>query len=660
MKSDNKHILQNTFSLNRYSKRSIAIITDILLCLISTWFAFFVRLEDYNLISNYNFNKAAIISLVAIPIFWVSGVYRTLFRHAGLSILFTITLSTIAYGVVYFSIITIYETKGVPRIIGILQPILFFLLIVASRFTAKFLLTGTFKQLGNIKNKENILIYGAGDIGRQLLISLENNPQYKVIGFLDDNPQLHRQILLGQKIYDPNKIENLKQNKNINLILFAIPSINRSKKNEIIKNLSNHQLVVKTLPYLNDIIDGKVSVSDIKDFLVDDLLFRDQIEPDQDLLNKNIKSKSVLVTGAGGTIGAELCRQIIRLKPKILILLEFNEFALYKIKDELISINKNLKIIPLLSNVQDQQKLEKIFQTFKVDTIYHTAAYKHVDLVEANICEGVKNNVFGTLAVAKASINQKVKNLVLISSDKAVRPTNIMGASKRFAELCMQGLHNMNKDIGTSFSIVRFGNVINSSGSAIPKFRKQIKYGGPVTLTHPDVTRYFMTVTEAAQLVIQAGAMSDNCEVFILDMGESIKIKNLINKMIVLSGLKVKDDKNLDGDIEINVTGLRPGEKLYEELLIGDNPEKTSHLKIQKIKEPHIPYDQLKIVLNDLAIFLNNNETNEVKKLLDKLVKLYTSNSKIVDHIYKEQIRNDNKKKSIHDNNQINNVVKIK
>jgi len=660
MKSDNKHILQNTFSLNRYSKRSIAIITDILLCLISTWFAFFVRLEDYNLISNYNFNKAAIISLVAIPIFWVSGVYRTLFRHAGLSILFTITLSTIAYGVVYFSIITIYETKGVPRIIGILQPILFFLLIVASRFTAKFLLTGTFKQLGNIKNKENILIYGAGDIGRQLLISLENNPQYKVIGFLDDNPQLHRQILLGQKIYDPNKIENLKQNKNINLILFAIPSINRSKKNEIIKNLSNHQLVVKTLPYLNDIIDGKVSVSDIKDFLADDLLFRDQIEPDQDLLNKNIKSKSVLVTGAGGTIGAELCRQIIRLKPKILILLEFNEFALYKIKDELISINKNLKIIPLLSNVQDQQKLEKIFQTFKVDTIYHTAAYKHVDLVEANICEGVKNNVFGTLAVAKASINQKVKNLVLISSDKAVRPTNIMGASKRFAELCMQGLHNMNKDIGTSFSIVRFGNVINSSGSAIPKFRKQIKYGGPVTLTHPDVTRYFMTVTEAAQLVIQAGAMSDNCEVFILDMGESIKIKNLINKMIVLSGLKVKDDKNLDGDIEINVTGLRPGEKLYEELLIGDNPEKTSHLKIQKIKEPHIPYDQLKIVLNDLAIFLNNNETNEVKKLLDKLVKLYTSNSKIVDHIYKEQIRNDNKKKSIHDNNQINNVVKIK
>ena len=586
--------------------------------------------------------------------------YRTLFRHAGLSILFTITLSTIAYGVVYFSIITIYETKGVPRIIGILQPILFFLLIVASRFTAKFLLTGTFKQLGNIKNKENILIYGAGDIGRQLLISLENNPQYKVIGFLDDNPQLHRQILLGQKIYDPNKIENLKQNKNINLILFAIPSINRSKKNEIIKNLSNHQLVVKTLPYLNDIIDGKVSVSDIKDFLADDLLFRDQIEPDQDLLNKNIKSKSVLVTGAGGTIGAELCRQIIRLKPKILILLEFNEFALYKIKDELISINKNLKIIPLLSNVQDQQKLEKIFQTFKVDTIYHTAAYKHVDLVEANICEGVKNNVFGTLAVAKASINQKVKNLVLISSDKAVRPTNIMGASKRFAELCMQGLHNMNKDIGTSFSIVRFGNVINSSGSAIPKFRKQIKYGGPVTLTHPDVTRYFMTVTEAAQLVIQAGAMSDNCEVFILDMGESIKIKNLINKMIVLSGLKVKDDKNLDGDIEINVTGLRPGEKLYEELLIGDNPEKTSHLKIQKIKEPHIPYDQLKIVLNDLAIFLNNNETNEVKKLLDKLVKLYTSNSKIVDHIYKEQIRNDNKKKSIHDNNQINNVVKIK
>ena len=370
---------------------------------------------------------------------------------------------------------------------------------------------------------------------------------------------------------------------------------------------------------------------------------RDEVKPDMKLINKNINSKIVLVTGAGGSIGSELCRQIVKLKPKKLILLELNEFALYEIFNELLSYNKKIKIISLLVNAQDQTKLETIFETFKVDTVYHAAAYKHVPLVEENICEGVKNNVFSTLAIAKASISKKVSNLVLISSDKAVRPTNIMGASKRLSELCMQGIYNNIQNTKTNFSIVRFGNVLESSGSVIPKFKKQIREGGPVTLTHKDVTRYFMTVIEAAQLVIQAGAMGRKSEVFVLDMGESVKIRDLIYQMISLSGLKVKDNKNATGDIEVKIIGLRPGEKLYEELLIGDNPKKTNHSKIQKIDDPFIPFEQLEVELNNLKKLLDNNEAKEVRNLLKKLLRSYNSYSEIVDHIYTQQTSTKNK-----------------
>ena len=413
-----------------------------------------------------------------------------------------------------------------------------------------------------------------------------------------------------------------------------MPSISRNKKSKIIKKLNKYKLIVKTLPSISQIIDGRVTVSDIKDFNTEDLLNRDQVKPDMKLLNKNINKKIVLVTGAGGSIGSEMCRQIIKLNPKKLLLLELNEYALYKIYEELISYNKKQKIIPLLADAQDQAKLEKIFETFKVDTVYHTAAYKHVPLVEENICSGVKNNVFSTLAVAQAVISKKVSNLVLVSSDKAVRPTNIMGASKRLAELCMQGVYNNTNYSKTNFSIVRFGNVLESSGSVIPKFKKQIKEGGPVTLTHKNVTRYFMTITEAAQLVIQAGAMGKRSEVFVLNMGESIKIFDLITKMVNLSGLSIKDKQNSIGDIEIKIIGLRPGEKLYEELLIGDNPKKTKHPKIKKINDPFINFNQLKIELNNLKNFITYDKSKDVKKLLVKLLKSYNSNSKIVDHLY--------------------------
>ena len=485
--------------------------------------------------------------------------------------------------------------------------------------------------------------------------------EYDVVGFLDDNHQLHRQILLGKVIYSPSKLEKLIKTKNVNLVFLALPTINRVKRNQIIEKLNKYKLVVKTLPSISEIADGKITLSDVKDLNIYDLLNRDQIKPDEMLLSKNISSKIVLVTGAGGSIGSELCRQITKLRPSKLILVELNEFALYKINEELLNFDKNLTIVPLLVNIQDQTKLEKIFETFKVETVYHAAAYKHVPLVEENMCEGIKNNVFGTLSVVNASVVKKISNLVLISSDKAVRPTNIMGASKRLSEICMQSVHKHIKNISTNFAIVRFGNVLESSGSVIPKFKNQIRDGGPITLTHKNVTRYFMTVTEAAQLVIQAGAMGKNSEVFVLDMGESVKIIDLIYKMVNLSGFTIKDDRNPTGDIEIKVTGLRPGEKLYEELLIGDDPENTNHHKIYKASDPYIPFNQLQKELDTLKNLIETYKVDEVKSLLYRLLKLQNQNSEIVDHIYLEQSSNyKHESKSLLVKQEDNKVIKLK
>ena len=662
-----KDITDNTFYLNRYSKRIIVIILDANLCILCTWLAFVLRLEELVLFKDFNFYVALISIAIALPIFWLSGLYRTIFRYTGLSIVLSIFISTFLYGLLFFLVIGVYGISSytpnfatIPRSIGILQPMLLFFAILSSRLGIKYMLN---INLGskNLFNKKKVLVYGAGDAGRQLVNSLENSLEFKVKGFLDDNIELHRQVLLGQTIYSPSKLEKLVKNEGVSLVFLALPSIGRDKRNKIIERLNQFKLIVKTLPSISEIVVGKITISDIKDLNIDDLLNREQVKPDTKLLNKNINFKNVLVTGAGGSIGAELCRQIAKLKANKLILLDLNEFALYKIYNELITLNKNLKIIPMLVNTQDQEKLEIIFESFKVDTVYHAAAYKHVPLVEENICEGVKNNVFSTLAVAKASVIKKVSNLVLISSDKAVRPTNIMGASKRLSELCMQGIYEHTNDINVNFSIVRFGNVLESSGSVIPKFKKQIKEGGPVTLTHKDVTRYFMTITEAAQLVIQAGAMGKHSEVFVLDMGKSIKIIDLINKMISLSGFTVKDKKNLTGDIEIKITGLRPGEKLYEELLIGDDPQKTDHPKIKKASDPFTPFAQLELDLNNLKNLLDKNRVKEVKELLEKLIKSYKSNSKIVDHLYIERLlfNKYQKNKYFNENDKNNKLIKL-
>tara|TARA_Y100000389_G_scaffold169439_1_gene175697 strand:- start:595 stop:2568 length:1974 start_codon:yes stop_codon:yes gene_type:complete len=650
------NLINKIYNLPFYLKRILIIVLDITLCSICVFLAFYLRLEKFIKIDDAIILVVLISVLFSISIFWLIGMYKAKLRFVNLSLVSLTFIGTTLYASLYFSVIGIYGIQGIPRSIGIIQPILLFLSILASRMIIKFIF------LSNVRKtkKNNILIYGAGSAGRQLLMSLENNLKLKVVGFLDDNPELHKQTLLGQTVHDPLNISRLILIKDIDQILLALPSISIQKRNKIIERLNKYKVSVKTLPSFDDLVEGNITVLDIKDYNIDDLINREQVKPNLNLLSKNILSKVVMVTGAGGSIGSEISRQIIKLKPKNLILIDISEFALYKINEDLKNLNQSIKITPLLINIQNQSKIEKVFKTFNIDTIYHAAAYKHVPLVEENICESVKNNVFGTFFLAKAATKYNISNFVLISSDKAVRSTNVMGATKRLAEICIQSLCDY-QNAQSKFAIVRFGNVLKTSGSVIPKFKKQIKKGGPVTLTHPDVTRYFMTITEAAQLVMQAGAMAEKCEVFVLDMGKSIKIKDLIVKMIKLSGLSVKDEKNLDGDIEIKITGLRPGEKLYEELLIGDNPQPTIHEKIQKAQDLFIPYNKLKIDLDHLYNLIEKHNVKEVKNMLSKLVTSYISNSKIVDHFYEQQSnsKNDlNSTKII--NSEENNIVKIR
>ena len=629
-------LLDDFLLLPRYSKKIIAIIFDANLCVLCTWLALIVSLEKLIKLNDFSLFLSLFSIVLAIPIFWFFGLYRIIFRFTGSSLMFSVLLATFIYGLLYFTIFVIYTLEGVPRSVGVLQPMLLFFGVMISRLIIKLVFSKNSFFL-NSSNKKNIIVYGAGEAGREIVVALESSLEYEVVGFLDDNPLLHKQTILGKNVYSQDEFEKLIKKKNIDQVLLALPKISRSRRNAIIKKLNRFSLNIKTLPSISQLAQGKIKMSHIQDLYIDDLLNRDEIKPDYLLLNKNINSKVVLVTGAGGSIGLELCRQVLKLNPNKLILIELNEFSLYRAYEELTTSNKDLEIIPLLINTQDQSKLEMILETFKVHTVYHAAAYKHVPLVEENVCEGVKNNVFSTLAIAKASLKKEVSNFVLISSDKAVRPTNIMGASKRLSELCVQAIYNHSKQNKSNFSIVRFGNVLESSGSVIPKFKKQIKDGGPITLTHPEVTRYFMTVTEAAQLVIQAGTMGKKAEVFVLDMGERIKIKDLIYKMISLSGLKIKDDNNPNGDIKLQIIGLRPGEKLHEELLIGENPQKTFHKKIQKAQDSYIPFNILQKDLDTLFSLVENNNVRRVKEMLEKLIPLYKSSSTMVDHFYKEK-----------------------
>lgn len=643
MPKSNYFLIKQTLNLPRYAKKILAIFSDAALCVIATWIAFYLRLDKLVVLQGNSLWAAIISIVIAITVFWFCGLYRTIFRHSGKSVVITISIAISIYGLLYFSIITVYSISGVPRSIGIIQTLVLFFLISGSRLGTRYLLSFSKKSNKSNLNTPIALVYGAGNAGRQIINALESSKKMTVVGFIDDDSLLHGQILNGYTIYSSEDLKNLIYTKKVTHILLAIPSLSRINRNKILKRINKYKVITSTLPSISDLTEGKISLSDIRELDIGDILGREQILPNNNLLNQTIKSKVVLVTGAGGSIGSELCKQIFKLCPLKLILVEINEYALYKIHQELEEIKKrgghNLKkvqIIPILSSIQNEGRMRLVIKTYMPNTIYHAAAYKHVPLVEENICEGVRNNVLGTLNIAKIAIEQKVSNFVLISSDKAVYPTNVMGASKRLAEITLQALYEHSKNIGTKLCLVRFGNVLDSSGSIIPRIKKQIKDGGPITLTHLDVTRYFMTIPEAAQLVIQAGAMSKGADVFLLEMGDPVKIIDLMKRVIILSGLSLKDKDNPDGDIEIQIIGLRPGEKLHEELFLGNNPQITEHPKILKAEESFIPWTLLEKDLQKLDIISGQNKVEEVIEILRKLVNGYNFNGKIYDHTFNE------------------------
>ena len=462
----------------------------------------------------------------------------------------------------------------------------------------------------------------------------------RLIGFLDDDELLQGHVLNGQPVYSPDTLADLIKSKGVSHVLLAIPRARRRRRNEILEQIRGYPVAVRTLPSVNDLAEGRVSVSDLHELDIEDLLGRDQVPPDHSLLAKNITDKVVLVTGAGGSIGSELCRQIRIAAPAKLLLIDQSEFALYSINEELHGLQSadgalQFDIVPLLASVQDEEWMRRVMSAWHPDTVYHAAAYKHVPMVEHNPVMGIRNNLLGTLKTAKAAAENGVSNFVLVSTDKAVRPTNIMGASKRLAEMVLQAMAATVSS--TKFTMVRFGNVLESSGSVIPKFRQQIHDGGPITLTHVEITRFFMTISEAAQLVIQAGALAEGGDVFVLDMGQPIKVMDLARRMIELSGLIVKDEQNPDGDIEIKITGLRPGEKLYEELIIGNNPTPTFHPKIFKAREDFIMWPEMESKLDALETAMNANDVSATRLMIEQLVNGYTPSGKIVDWVSLEK-----------------------
>ncbi|AKH20835.1 capsular biosynthesis protein [Sedimenticola thiotaurini] len=627
-------------ALPRYAKRLIALAMDAALCVLAVWIAFYLRLGEFvSLIGQPMWAVLASLGL-ALPVFIISGLYRAIFRYSGWPALLAVMRAILIYGLLYSSIFTAIGIPGVPRTVGLIQPLLLLFAVGGSRALARYWLGGLYQSQLKIAALPKALIYGAGLAGRQLATAMSNSPEIRVTGFLDDDERLHGQNLNGLPVYGLDDLPGLVESRGVTDVLLAMPSVGRRRRNEILKQMRQHHVAVRTLPSLADLAQGKVALSDVTELDADDLLGREPVAPNHILLGKCVTDKVVLVTGAGGSIGSELCRQIIRLAPSTLLLVEQSEFALYQLHQELLGKvasvgEKPVSLVPLLGSVTDETRMREIIATWKPQTLYHAAAYKHVPLVEHNPAEGIRNNVFGTLTTARVAAELGVADFVLISTDKAVRPTNVMGASKRLAELVLQALAA--ESPRTKFCMVRFGNVLGSSGSVVPKFRQQIRDGGPITLTHADITRYFMTIPEAAQLVIQAGAMAKGGDVFVLDMGEPVKIQTLARRMVELSGLTILDESNPDGDIEIQITGLRPGEKLYEELLIGDDPQPTSHPRIMKAQDEFLAWSELKEKLNTLAITLNVNDVDVLKAMLEQLVSGYQPDEKIVDWVYLEQ-----------------------
>ena len=590
---------QKILAWPRAVKRLVVLVMDVALSLLATWLAFSLRLDTPHWPEGLQWRVYALAPLLAIPIFIRLGLYRAIFRYTGQAALLTTAKAVFIYGVLLLGILLWVRWEGVPRSLGVLQPLIFLLLVGGSRALARFWLAGLGRATAGAGR---FLIYGAGMAGAQTAAALGMSGEHVLLAFADDDASKIGRSINGVQVHAGSEVPALVDKLGITDILLALPSVSRERRNRIIESLRHLPVHIRTLPGMADLASGRVTVQDFRELDIEDLLGRDPVPPDAELLARDLARKTVLVTGAGGSIGSELCRQILRQQPSRLLLLDHSEYALYSIHQELAQLCRHegvaADVLPLLGNVNHEARLREVCELHRPHTVYHAAAYKHVPLVEANPAEGARNNVFGTLNMARVARDSGVERFVLVSTDKAVRPTNIMGASKRMAELVLQA---MAADGGpTCFSMVRFGNVLGSSGSVVPLFRRQLEAGGPLTVTHAEVTRYFMTIPEAAQLVLQAGAMAKGGEVFVLDMGEPVRILDLAHRMVELSGLSVRDATNPQGDIEIAITGLRPGEKLYEELLIGDNPTPTGHPRIMKAHEDCLPWPELQLQLERL------------------------------------------------------------
>lgn len=607
---------------SRLAKILVVLALDMVLAVLATWVAYSLRLDVLHWPEGAQWWVYGITPLLFIPIFVRFGLYRAIFRYTGQAALITTAKAVGVYGALLLAILMWRQWPGVPRSLGILQPLMFLMLVGSSRAFARFWLA----SLGGDGDPvpKRFLIFGAGTAGAQTAAALAMAGPFSLVGFVDDDPAKAGRSINGVRVFSPAGIAALIQKSHVTDILLALPSAARTRRKTIIESLRTLPVHIRTLPDWADLASGRVTVKDFKELDIEDLLGRDPVPPNTEWLARCLVGKVVLVSGAGGSIGSELCRQIVAQQPQKLILLDHSEFNLYSIHQELEVLCHAKKfavqLLPLLGTVGNPERLTEIFRDHRPHTVYHAAAYKHVPLVESNPAEGISNNVFGTLNMARAAMDSGVAHFVLISTDKAVRPTNIMGASKRMAELVLQALSGQSK---TCFGMVRFGNVLGSSGSVVPLFRRQLAAGGPLTVTHADVTRYFMTIPEAAQLVLQAGAMAQGGDVFVLDMGEPVRIVDLARRMVELSGLRVRDSANPDGDIEIAITGLRPGEKLYEELLIGDNPAPTGHPRIMKAHEEYLDWSALEPHLQQLLDACARQDIAQMKAVLQTCVQGY-------------------------------------
>lgn len=645
--------------LSRRQKRVLQLAVDVLLIWLALWLSFAVRMGAWDAARPFSGHGWLFLlaPVIALPIFIRLGMYRAVMRYLGNDALVTITKAVTLSALVLSLAVYWYRgpTALVPRSMVFNYWWLSLLLLGGLRLTMRqFFIGDWFGPIARRRDIESgtskVAIYGAGAAGNQLVAALRLGKAMRPAAFIDDDSGIATRTIAGLRVYTPKHIQQMIDETGVTEVLLAMPSIPRARRREILEALEPYALHVRSIPGFMDLASGRVKVEDLQEVDIADLLGRDAVPPRQDLFERCIKNQVVLVTGAGGSIGSELCRQILASGARTLLLFEHSEFNLYSIHSELQQRVEReslpIKLVPILGSIRNFERLFDILQTWRVNTVYHAAAYKHVPMVEHNVAEGVLNNLVGTLNAAQASIKAGVANFVLISTDKAVRPTNVMGSTKRLAEMVLQalsresapllfgdelGVHHVNK---TRFTMVRFGNVLGSSGSVIPLFREQIKLGGPVTVTHPNITRYFMTIPEAAQLVIQAGSLGQGGDVFVLDMGEPVKIADLAEKMIRLSGLSVRDERTPHGDISIEFTGLRPGEKLYEELLIGEDVKPTEHPMIMRVEEDMLPWGELKARLHELLAAVSEDDYARVRVLLRETVHGYVPEGEIVDWIH--------------------------